>query len=146
MFFFKRKTAYELLISDWSSDVCASDLAAATLQQQHDATAGKTFDAVGLRRSERAGIVGMHDNQYPPEPGPAGGCNASGLGCWHAVSAAMRVDRLRACLDLQHCAPPAAARRGQSARRRRGYAGLCEGVGRCGAEERRVGRERVRTG
>src|SRR3546814_10148671 len=25
-FFFKRKTAYEMLISDWSSDVCSSDL------------------------------------------------------------------------------------------------------------------------
>src|SRR3546814_1251783 len=27
-FFFKQKTAYELLISDWSSDVCSSDLRA----------------------------------------------------------------------------------------------------------------------
>src|SRR3546814_2986631 len=26
-FFFKRKTAYDLLISDWCSDVCSSDLA-----------------------------------------------------------------------------------------------------------------------
>src|SRR3546814_1381064 len=26
IFFFKQKTAYELRISDWSSDVCASDL------------------------------------------------------------------------------------------------------------------------
>ncbi len=26
-FFFKQKTAYEILASDWSSDVCASDLA-----------------------------------------------------------------------------------------------------------------------
>src|SRR3546814_5344846 len=26
VFFFKQKTAYELLISDWSSDVCSSDL------------------------------------------------------------------------------------------------------------------------
>src|SRR3546814_9781778 len=25
-FFFKQKTAYEVLISDWSSDVCSSDL------------------------------------------------------------------------------------------------------------------------
>src|SRR3546814_7220254 len=25
-FFFKKKTAYEMLISDWSSDVCSSDL------------------------------------------------------------------------------------------------------------------------
>src|SRR3546814_6266782 len=28
-FFFKQKTAYELRISDWSSDVCSSDLARA---------------------------------------------------------------------------------------------------------------------
>src|SRR3546814_14361629 len=28
MFFFKQKTAYEMLISDWSSDVCSSDLIA----------------------------------------------------------------------------------------------------------------------
>src|SRR3546814_15352552 len=28
MFFFKQKTAYEVRISDWSSDVCSSDLMA----------------------------------------------------------------------------------------------------------------------
>src|SRR3546814_8842953 len=28
-FFFKQKTAYEMHISDWSSDVCSSDLTAA---------------------------------------------------------------------------------------------------------------------
>src|SRR3546814_6605389 len=28
-FFFKQKTAYEMRISDWSSDVCSSDLIAA---------------------------------------------------------------------------------------------------------------------
>src|SRR3546814_8618814 len=28
-FFFKQKTAYEMRISDWSSDVCSSDLPAA---------------------------------------------------------------------------------------------------------------------
>src|SRR3546814_6373568 len=30
IFFFKQKTAYELRISDWSSDVCSSDLFVAT--------------------------------------------------------------------------------------------------------------------
>src|SRR3546814_17912778 len=30
MFFFKQKTAYEMRISDWSSDVCSSDLLAET--------------------------------------------------------------------------------------------------------------------
>src|SRR3546814_5932210 len=30
LFFFKQKTAYEMRISDWSSDVCSSDLPAAS--------------------------------------------------------------------------------------------------------------------
>src|SRR3546814_14712061 len=30
-FFFKQKTAYEMRISDWSSDVCSSDLLPASL-------------------------------------------------------------------------------------------------------------------
>src|SRR3546814_5543374 len=30
-FFFKQKTAYEMRISDWSSDVCSSDLSASVL-------------------------------------------------------------------------------------------------------------------
>src|SRR3546814_3971056 len=33
IFFFKQKTAYEMRISDWSSDVCSSDLARAGGQQ-----------------------------------------------------------------------------------------------------------------
>src|SRR3546814_6702807 len=32
MFFFKQKTAYEMRISDWSSDVCSSDLATFRLE------------------------------------------------------------------------------------------------------------------
>src|SRR3546814_2583170 len=32
-FFFKQKTAYEMRISDWSSDVCASDLARQCAEQ-----------------------------------------------------------------------------------------------------------------
>src|SRR3546814_19664240 len=34
VFFFKQKTAYEMRISDWSSDVCSSDLAG-TLAGDH---------------------------------------------------------------------------------------------------------------
>src|SRR3546814_10873826 len=51
-FFFKQKTAYEMRISDWSSDVCSSDLigegphlghivAGATLRQYRDEGLGK---------------------------------------------------------------------------------------------------------
>src|SRR3546814_14648248 len=33
-FFFKQKTAYEMRISDWSSDVCSSDLGGAALARE----------------------------------------------------------------------------------------------------------------
>src|SRR3546814_10368181 len=35
-FFFKQKTAYEMRISDWSSDVCSSDLKALQLIEKVD--------------------------------------------------------------------------------------------------------------
>src|SRR3546814_4377285 len=36
-FFFKQKTAYEMRISDWSSDVCSSDLATTIIDYQRAA-------------------------------------------------------------------------------------------------------------
>src|SRR3546814_4462522 len=36
IFFFKQKTAYEMRISDWSSDVCSSDLPLAVGATYHD--------------------------------------------------------------------------------------------------------------
>src|SRR3546814_3540002 len=40
MFFvLKQKTAYELRISDWSSDVCSTDLSQKIVESDHDATA-----------------------------------------------------------------------------------------------------------
>src|SRR3546814_17625574 len=41
-FFFKQKTAYEMRISDWSSDVCSSDLTCHVVTRRHQAG----FDAV----------------------------------------------------------------------------------------------------
>src|SRR3546814_2130141 len=43
-FFFKQKTAYEMRISDWSSDVCSSDLSA---------VGGVLIALVATRLSER---------------------------------------------------------------------------------------------
>src|SRR3546814_2581461 len=53
LFFFKQKTAYEMRISDWSSDVCSSDLIAALLQELRHVnavalTAGKLADLLLL--------------------------------------------------------------------------------------------------
>src|SRR3546814_3760652 len=50
-FFFKQKTAYEMRISDWSSDVCSSDLADALRRAVGDADAhdGKARAQASLR-------------------------------------------------------------------------------------------------
>src|SRR3546814_5788415 len=45
-FFFKQKTAYEMRISDWSSDVCSSDLT--PLLMETLATIADSSKAVGL--------------------------------------------------------------------------------------------------
>src|SRR3546814_16005432 len=42
-FFFKQKTAYEMRISDWSSDVCSSDLFLLQLLGRH-----RAYDLVGV--------------------------------------------------------------------------------------------------
>src|SRR3546814_15580233 len=42
-FFFKQKTAYEMRISDWSSDVCSSDLFALKQAKAAIDVAGKDF-------------------------------------------------------------------------------------------------------
>src|SRR3546814_16636525 len=40
-FFFKQKTAYEMRISDWSSDVCSSDLRTVARRRVEHGTAGR---------------------------------------------------------------------------------------------------------
>src|SRR3546814_5784189 len=45
-FFFKQKTAYEMRISDWSSDVCSSDLSPpSTVSRPVGPEAGQTIGA-----------------------------------------------------------------------------------------------------
>src|SRR3546814_6033557 len=52
-FFFKQKTAYEMRISDWSSDVCSSDLGHA--QRQQDRPHHR------VRQGARAGVSGTQE-------------------------------------------------------------------------------------
>src|SRR3546814_10544115 len=49
LFFFKQKTAYEMRISDWSSDVCSSDL------DGQDRTAFADAAVVGIGGAAQAG-------------------------------------------------------------------------------------------
>src|SRR3546814_7188580 len=68
VFFFKQKTAYEMRISDWSSDVCSSDLRAAMVDaelgmaKRAHAVAGRDRAAPGLRLQpgkDGAGQIGV---------------------------------------------------------------------------------------
>src|SRR3546814_2011900 len=53
IFFFKQKTAYEMRISDWSSDVCSSDLRG---ESEHRMKAA--------RCREQAAQRGKHDKRH----------------------------------------------------------------------------------
>src|SRR3546814_8056226 len=94
-FFFKQKTAYEMRISDWSSDVCSSDLAVSC--------SGGPALAIARCLRLRLGVPGggdggplrhaaavADDRRAPAVPGV------------HAVSAALyrRGDRQRRCLRV----------------------------------------------
>src|SRR3546814_3919235 len=62
-FFFKQKTAYEMRISDWSSDVCSSDLAGRfhdrVTRLQQPLLLGLLDHVPGDARLDRAG--GIHE-------------------------------------------------------------------------------------
>src|SRR3546814_20799705 len=59
-FFVKQKTAYEMRISDWSSDVCSSDLQLAE-PRFHDRSIARMADDVGLVLFDRP-------HHHPTEP------------------------------------------------------------------------------
>src|SRR3546814_15388461 len=89
-FFFKQKTAYEMRISDWSSDVCSSDLtcrgccwdgtprrirrnrrpAAGTTCQRRPQPARPSDCALRLqKRAEDSCQAAVRRRQAPPRPG-----------------------------------------------------------------------------
>src|SRR3546814_4166337 len=57
-FFFKQKTAYEMRISDWSSDVCSSDLAG---QEAEAVVIDHDQHAVPLDHRAFGGEIERHD-------------------------------------------------------------------------------------
>src|SRR3546814_4457127 len=59
MFFFKQKTAYELRISDWSSDVCSSDLFEATKLGRGEAAAAEAAETARQTFEEGVTATGL---------------------------------------------------------------------------------------
>src|SRR3546814_19259682 len=74
VFFFKQKTAYEMRISDWSSDVCSSDLVGALADPKHTCSESGTFRADSL--TDRADTDDEHHarTQQARHPRPPTAC------------------------------------------------------------------------
>src|SRR3546814_6235826 len=71
-FFFKQKTAYEMRISDWSSDVCSSDLRPVDERHRQDIAAQheeqQDPDAPLASHAEGVGVRGNdHEHRQPAQ-------------------------------------------------------------------------------
>src|SRR3546814_7174993 len=107
VFFFKQKTAYEMRISDWSSDVCSSDLAPEVDQ---------VLVALGPVAEEAEffldGLLGIGGGGFEGEGGVVQGVKPrrwGGLGSAHCRRRALRerpFDRLRAGFSRELWLPP----------------------------------------
>src|SRR3546814_4512028 len=80
-FFFKQKTAYEMRISDWSSDVCSSDLLKGTgagiggdgdrrmrLRRRHRRVGGSGQHLEGREISDGGERAAGKDDRLAPDP------------------------------------------------------------------------------
>src|SRR3546814_5308606 len=70
VFFFKQKTAYEMRISDWSSDVCSSDLMPAAIHYSHEilrnlARVRKSAAVPLLLPDSKSQITVLYENDIP---------------------------------------------------------------------------------
>src|SRR3546814_5982786 len=68
VFFFKQKTAYEMRISDWSSDVCSSDLTAKRLFSAGFEVDRQTFDVPWFEASHCELTLGDHTIPLVAQP------------------------------------------------------------------------------
>src|SRR3546814_4666045 len=79
VFFFKQKTAYEMRISDWSSDVCSSDLGGVLMIKSNDLslytviTTGNTLPGLSCVRALNCLQNSMMFTPFAPKAGPTGG-------------------------------------------------------------------------
>src|SRR3546814_3870626 len=62
-FFFKQKTAYEMRISDWSSDVCSSDLQEEAAKRHGCHTGERAGSGIGEARIEQINACKTEDRR-----------------------------------------------------------------------------------
>src|SRR3546814_11609454 len=126
LFFFKHKTAYDLRISDWSSDVCSSDL---TAPSRHARTRHvNTHDPLDAR----IGFPPSTNAMEHPQPRQQTANSRSGRRGWDQVLRANAAQPNSLSWTATSLNPAAARRPGRVS-------------GSMRSEERRVGKEGVST-
>src|SRR3546814_10545217 len=80
-FFFKQKTAYEMRISDWSSDVCSSDLSSSMLS-----LAIVTFPPSSSAISSSAGPIMRHGPHHSAQKSTSTGVLLEMTSLWNEAS------------------------------------------------------------
>src|SRR6187455_3690358 len=78
-FFFKQKTAYEMVMSDWSSDVCSSDLAR-TLPHYHELRYEDLLDDPEAKLREVCAFLGLGFDAHMLDHGDSGARHVAQLG------------------------------------------------------------------
>src|SRR3546814_20661105 len=92
-FFFKQKTAYEMRISDWSSDVCSSDLCGGfdidLIAIEPDLAVARPIGRIDLQREAEARIIGIADDREESTKGVGLGRRKTGTAgiTQHRISA-----------------------------------------------------------
>src|SRR3546814_1701573 len=102
IFFFKQKTAYEMRISDWSSDVCSSDLSRLVAYRHKPAVrrvkaefAGAGILEVQANQACRATTIDKTDDRLVPQHTDAG------IGEQPVLQNSLRTQRITA-VDERH--------------------------------------------
>src|SRR3546814_3272692 len=121
-FFFKQKTAYEMRISDWSSDVCSSDL----LIRQHPHRQCVKIGTIivqyrtivtGEQISGLSGAVGFEQGRldFAVGPAPVQRLNPRSAPLGHRAPAAVTFEHAGAARRDEPIGQPAAVEPGRSA-------------------------------
>src|SRR3546814_10781467 len=85
-FFFKQKTAYEMRISDWSSDVCSSDLCRVRCHALLLVLARANRPSIGLPEIPPMGMLSGSPEQEAPMS-TTSTYTVTGMTCGHCVAA-----------------------------------------------------------
>src|SRR3546814_11324550 len=90
LFFFKQKTAYEMRISDWSSDVCSSDL-----KSESFAELDKVIEFMKQNPAVVIELSGHTDNVGSPESNQVLSENRAKAVYAYLIRAILKPDRFR---------------------------------------------------